>query len=129
MVRPLELLDPLLHDLLRQQRHRHLCSTKQQEHARVRGDRRRDTIMSRNGEEFAGELAPSDRSAPRGSGREREKRKAAEARLVGWGGETYTAKTLEGQAIGRTAGIAPEVAERLDDVMGSRASLGLDEAQ
>lgn len=25
---PLELLDPLLHDLLRQQRHRHLCSTK-----------------------------------------------------------------------------------------------------
>jgi hypothetical protein len=42
--------------------------------------------MSRNGE------APSDRSAPRGAGREREKRKAAEARLGGWGGESYTAK-------------------------------------
>ena len=29
-VGPLELLDPLLHDLLRQQRHRHLCSSKHQ---------------------------------------------------------------------------------------------------
>lgn len=105
-VGPLELLDPLLHDLLRQQRHRHLCSpspiTDKQQQTRKREARNKQRAKERGNqreENFRRRRSGSYLriGEHREEGRKRASGRGARRRRLGFGGgegALIRAKTL-----------------------------------